>query len=73
MLNKAEIRIEKFKNGISSKWTDCETGEELSNGVALSGNEARCIGDEIWTDVTEVLEYHHAKALRIKIEYEVIG
>lgn len=72
MTNKAELRIEKFGNGISCKWSDAETKEELSSKVALDGSEERCIGEEIWTDITEFMDTHRTKKILIKIEYEKI-
>ena len=70
MKNKAELRIERFGNGISCKWRDAETNEELSSKVALSGNEEKCIGGEIWTDITEFFEANSTNNILVKIEYE---
>ena len=70
MVKKAEIRIERFGNGISSCWSNAETNEELSRQVALNGSEAKCIGEEIWADIVEFLEAKKTNKVVLKIEYD---
>ena len=69
MVQNAEIRIERFTNGITCRWSNGETKEELARKVALTGDEEKCIGEEIWADIVEFLESEQTDKVLLKIEY----
>lgn len=68
MVKKVEIAIEKFNEGITLRWRDLESKVLPSKRLAINGNEAEAVGEEIWGDISELLD-DGAEKLNINIEY----
>ena len=72
MLQKAEIIVEKFNEGITTRWNDLSGEEGSTKSLALNGNEADVIGQNVWADVFTILDKSGSDKVRIKLEYEII-
>ena len=70
---KAEVIVERFENGISLKWRDCDGKVDSSSRVALRGKEAELIGDEVFGDIRQVMEDARTEKVRATITYEAIA
>ena len=73
MLQKAELIVEKFDEGITTRWNDMSGEEESAKSLALNGCEASIIGNSIWADVFTIFDKSGSDKVRIKLEYEVIS
>lgn len=71
MVKKAEIVVEEFDNGITTRWEDVDGIVDPSKSLAAKGNEAECIGKEIWGDVHEILATQPTDKVIIKIQYVI--
>lgn len=72
MVQKAEIIVEKFSNGITLNWTD-PTGEACPEKmIAIKGQEQVCLGEQIWGDVVDILENTTKEKVKLCIEYKAI-
>lgn len=73
MVQKAEIVVEKFTQGITARWED-ETGEAFpSKDLAVNGGEEGLLGHLVWEDLYEIFDKSGSDKVRIKLEYEVIS
>jgi hypothetical protein len=69
MVQKAEIIVEKFSNGITLNWTD-PTGEaDPEKMIAIKGKEPVSLGEMIWGDVEDILENSTGKRIKVSINY----
>lgn len=76
MNRKAEIIIEKFSQGITSRCVrsfDVPGLDRPSKSLAIHGTECGIIGKEIWRDVLDTLNEYSSDKVRIKLEYEAIA
>lgn len=72
MVQKAEIIIEKFVNGITAKWVD-PTGEiEQDKRLAINGQEPVSLGEMVWRDVDDILANSTGKKVKVSIGYNLI-
>ena len=55
MVQKSEMLIEKFPNGITVRWNDVAGRVESEKALAVNGEEAKCIGDSVWDSVSDLL------------------
>ena len=72
MLQKAEIIVEKFDEGITTRWNDMSGEEESTKNLALNGRESMLIGMNVWNDVFTIFDKSGSDKIRIKLEYEVV-
>lgn len=72
MIQKAEIIVEQFAQGITVRWKDVDGNIEMSKSLAVHGTECSIIGNEIWKDVSEILCDTTADKVRVKLEYEIV-
>lgn len=72
MVQRAEIIVEEFEQGITVRWFDADKVVDPSKSIAIKGYEDKAIGKEIWEDVSDILHESLSDKVRIKIEYEVI-
>lgn len=68
MITKAEIVVEKFNEGITTRWSNTEGTEPETKCLAPEGDEAACIGNELWRDICSI----DSEKVLVKIEYEAI-
>ena len=55
MVQKSEMLIEKFPNGITVRWNDVAGRIAPDKALAVNGEEAKCIGDSVWDSVSDLL------------------
>ena len=71
MTKKAEIVVEEFDNGITTRWNDGDNIAEPVKSLAAKGEEANCIGKQIWSDVHEIFATQPTDKVIIKIQYMI--
>lgn len=69
MVQKAEITVEHFSNGITLRWKDLENASPSSKALATNGQEALIIGKEVWNDVSDIFDNYPFDEVIIKLEY----
>lgn len=72
MIQKAEIVVEWFAQGITVRWEDVDGKVDSSKALAIHGTECGVIGKEIWDDVKEIFDHSLTDKVRIKLEYEAL-
>lgn len=72
MVQKAEIIVEKFDEGITTRWQDLSGEEESIKGLTTTGGEAALVGENIWGDIFTIFDKTGSDKVRVKLEYEVI-
>lgn len=72
MIQKAEIIVEQFAQGITVRWKDVDGDIGPSKSLAIRGTECTTIGKEIWDDVSEIFNNTLTDKVRIKVEYEAL-
>ena len=72
MIQKAEIIVEQFAQGITVRWRDIDGLTGPSKALAAHGVECSVIGKEIWEDVLDILSNTLTDKVRIKLEYEAM-
>ena len=75
MIQKAEILVEQFDEGIIVRWNDASDTEDKvdsSKSLAIKGREADALGQEVWNDVIDIMENAMTEKVLIKLEYCVI-
>lgn len=72
MVQKAEIIVEKFSNGITLNWSD-PTGEiDPEKLIVIKGSEPVSLGEMVWRDVDDILSNSIGKKVKVSLEYNVI-
>lgn len=71
MTTKAVLVIEKFNEGITLHWNECD-GEQRGKSLAINGNEAESIGAEIWSDVYNMMDKTGTDTVVVKLEYQQV-
>lgn len=72
MATKVKIEVERFDEGITTRWYDVSGEEASTKSLATNGREHAIIGQDIWTDVTEIMDKELTDKVVIRIEYEAI-
>jgi hypothetical protein len=72
MIQNAEMIVELFDNGITTKWKDLDGDIDSEHKVFLEGNEKVGIGSAIWGDVSNVMDFANTSKVKITIKYEPI-
>ena len=72
MIKKAEILVEVFDEGITTRWNDGNGVEPATKSLATEGDEAECIGNELWRDINGILEETETDKVLIKVEYMAV-
>lgn len=72
MIQKAEIVVEQFAQGITVRCKNGDNKSYTSKALAINGAECGIIGKEIWKDISEILCDEATDRIRIKIEYEAL-
>jgi hypothetical protein len=72
MVQKAEIIVEKFDEGITTRWHDLSGDLGTTKSLAKTGDEAQLIGEDIWADVFNMFDKLGTDKVRVKLEYEVV-
>lgn len=72
MGKKVKIVVERFDQGITTRWYDTNAASADSKNLAVNGNEHIIIGEEVWSDVSEVMNREAVDEVVINIEYETM-
>ena len=72
MGNNAEILVERYDNGIGIQWSDPEEEEPCCRLVAKDDEATKVLGDQVFSDVEEIMKRHCVLTVKIKLEYEII-
>ena len=72
MVQKAEILIESYDNGVAIQWSDPNGDVACERLVAKTNEIEHVLGKEIWDDVFENMDKSGTLSVRIKLEYEVL-
>lgn len=67
MGKKVKIVVERFDQGITTRWY--APGEETKN-LAANGDEHIVIGQDVWSDVCEIMDREQTDKVLVRIEYE---
>lgn len=72
MVQKAEILVERFEQGITIRWsgTDEVGSTEQSKALAIHGTEERIIGQEIWEDLSYIYDKISTDKILVTVEYK---
>jgi len=65
---KAKIKIERYDNGITLKWSSPDHDDEAV--VALDHEKEKTIGKMIWDDIKSVMDGELCNVVTMNIEYE---
>lgn len=72
-MNKTKIIVERFDQGITTRWYE-EGGSTATNkSLAVSGREHIIIGQDIWDDVSEMMDNEKTDKVMISIELEAMS
>ena len=72
MIQKAEMIIEKFDQGITVRWRDIDGNVESKKSLAPKGSEYKVLGDELWGDINDVLANTLTDKVIVNVEYRVL-
>lgn len=72
MIQKAEMIIEKFDQGITVRWRDIDGNAESKKSLASKGSEYKVLGDELWGDINDVLANTLTDQVIVNVEYRVL-
>lgn len=70
MGKKVKIVVERFDQGITTRWYDTNASSADTNSLAVNGNEHIIIGEDVWSDVSEIMDREATDKVVINIEYE---
>ena len=71
-MTKTKIIVERFDQGITTRWYE-EGGSTATNkSLATSGREHIIIGQDIWDDVSEMMDKEMTDKVMISIELEAM-
>ena len=68
MIQKAEMIIEKFDQGITVRWRDIDGNIDPSKSLATKGGESIILGKELWEDINEVFDKSLSDKVLINVE-----
>lgn len=71
MIKKVKIEVEQFDNGITARWEDIDGAVDPEKSLGVKGNEAVCIGKQIWSDIHEILATQPTDKVIINIQYVI--
>ena len=72
MVQKVEMIVERFDNGITIQWSDVDGNVDSTKTVVPEGSEGLSLGNEIWPDIYEYFDKKVAGKVLVKIEYQSI-
>lgn len=70
MVQRAEIKVERFDNGYALRWFNVDNNAKPgAKTIAYKGEEPQSIGNVIWNDITDIFEQTTGDEIVIKLEY----
>lgn len=72
MAKNSEIRIEKFRNGITIIGNEVEGHLEPEKSVAITGEEAKIIGEFVWDSIHDMLEQSENGVVKVQISVDTL-
>ena len=73
MVQKANLIIEKFDEGITVRWRDADGNEVPEKSLAPKGREEVLIGELLWDDIFEIIDKTPTDFVSVNIEYKAIS
>ena len=72
MVQKAEMIIEKFNQGITIRWRDLNDEFAQTKSLAPAGQENAALGKMLYADICDVFDNVKSDKIVINLEYKVL-
>lgn len=72
-MTKTKIIVERFDQGITTRWYEDGGSTATNKSLATSGREHIIIGQDIWDDVSEMMDNEKTDKVMISIELEAMS